>query len=100
MTENTVNWDLALPFLEIAWNNSAIQNTSYSPYYLNMGFHSSVWDDPYQTTELKDEIASTMYSRCKKLTKTLPKYFTGSNFKWKLELTSIGDIPFIAKVNT
>ena len=42
MTESTANWDLALPFLEIAWNNSAVQDT------LNMGFHPSFWDDHFE----------------------------------------------------
>jgi transposase InsO family protein len=36
------NWDMLLPALEFAYNNSVNPSTGFSPFYLNTGFHPNV----------------------------------------------------------
>ena len=41
----TRDWEEVLPMIEMCLNNSPLYGTSYSPYYLNVGYHPTMVND-------------------------------------------------------
>ena len=53
------NWDELLPYCEMAYNNSKIVSTGYSPFYLNYGQEMSLPANLLNNSDLNDEPITT-----------------------------------------